>query len=702
MLHLDFETRSKVDLLTQGAHIYAQDPSTEILMMSWAFDNDPVKLWLPHSSAQYMKKELPPGTSYGAHPPDEIGGYIAAGGMIKAFNAQFERLIMWYILCPDHGVPEPKLEQFYCSMAQSRANNMPGSLMNCARAIDGVHQKGYRGNELIKLFCVPQADGYFNGPITHPIEWGEFCKYCVDDTEAERDIGRYLRGLTDSELEDYWVNERINDAGLMVDYDLAVAAEQYANEEQLILVEQIQQLTDNSVQKARGKFITEWVYAHLPDDSKELMHVYKKGELRLTFDKQSRQRLMDETEIEPDVMDVIECSDFAQASSTGKFKAMRLRADPGDDRVRGSFILNGASATGRYSARGLQPHNMPRKGYPREIADSLRYHMTTMGHNPQAVTIRSGDNIMQTLKGMLRYSIRAADGKTFVCGDYSQIEGRVNPWLAMGLGPSVDAHCAAKLAIYADPERDVYCETASTILGRIIGVDDPERQGYGKVPELSLGFGGGVGAFAGMARNYGVNLERGVMEMIVKTWRLNNLWAQPFWYALFDAAVNAVNDPGTKYDAGRISYLFQPEALGGTLWALLPSGRLLAYPQARTEWKENKFGKMAWSLTAMKAAWTPKADEKKWPRNNLWPGLLCENNTQAVAADILRELLAYLVLELGAPVVGHTHDEGLLEVHIEEADFWADLLHNAMVVGPQWSRGLPLAASIWIDDRYKK
>ena len=43
---LDFETRSEVDIKKAGAHVYASDPSTEIMCASFAFDDKPIQRWL--------------------------------------------------------------------------------------------------------------------------------------------------------------------------------------------------------------------------------------------------------------------------------------------------------------------------------------------------------------------------------------------------------------------------------------------------------------------------------------------------------------------------------------------------------------------------------------------------------------------------------------------------------------------------------
>ncbi len=97
MLWLDFETRSACDLKAAGVYNYAQDPSTDVLCMSWAFDDDDVKTWRPfiHDEHGHVKK-MPF--------PEQVKDYK---GLIYAHNAAFERLIFWYVLQINF-----KLEQF--------------------------------------------------------------------------------------------------------------------------------------------------------------------------------------------------------------------------------------------------------------------------------------------------------------------------------------------------------------------------------------------------------------------------------------------------------------------------------------------------------------------------------------------------------------------------------------------------------------
>lgn len=726
VLHLDFETASDVDLPHAGAHIYAQHESTRVLMMAWAFDDEPTQLWLPKENVikgykrDYMK----------ARPfPSAVREHIESGGVITAFNAQFERLILWHVICPMYDIAPPAYEQFHCTAAQARANNLPGNLFDCARALDAPIQKHSDGPALIRMFCTPPHESPHASKATKA-HWINFCEYCIADVDSERAVEAMMRQMTPTEHQDYWVSERVNDEGLGVDVELAEAARNYAEEEQRACVAEIARLTNGEILKARGVKLTDWVFDNIPAEAQMHMIVFKNGEPKLSLAKHIRERLLSLTVCTPipgdldywtingqqryrnndmdaipeHVRSVIEYTDFAQAASTAKFHAMILGADPEDQRVRGSFVFNGAAGTGRFSARRVQPHNFPRftTDNAHEVAD-----MMCEGAPAEDITALSGVNMMKTLKGLLRFSIQAADGYEFVCGDWSQIEGRANPWLAMGINDRIDRHIQAKLAIYADPSRDVYCETAGNILGLDgpIDPDDPRRQGYGKVPELSLGFGGGENAFAGMAAGYGVHLSRAEIGRIVSGWRASNPWAQAFWVALERAAMRAVRNPMEAFDAGRVSYLFQPGVMGDTLWCLLPSGRFLAYPQARIDYFTNKFGNEDCRISAIKAAWKPKAGEKNWPRNYLWGGLQCENVTQGISADILRWCMRELDVhpkQFMRSTIGHTHDEVLLEVLKRYGRAAERELEKLMTRGPDFAEGLPLACEIWRGDRYRK
>ncbi len=203
ILWIDFETRSKCDLSSRGVYNYAQDGTTDVLCMSYAFDDDEVVTWTPDQLF-----------------PAAVRNHT---GPIYAHNAAFERLIFWYVLQCNF-----QLEQFYCTAAQARANCLPGSLEDVGRAISSVMRKDHRGSQLIRLLSVPRADGSFNDS---PELMAEMVRYCETDVRAMRAISKAMRPLSDVELADYHTNERINDRGVLLDLPLAQAAIRYASVE---------------------------------------------------------------------------------------------------------------------------------------------------------------------------------------------------------------------------------------------------------------------------------------------------------------------------------------------------------------------------------------------------------------------------------------------------------------------------------------
>jgi DNA polymerase len=650
VLWCDFETRSRCDLPAHGVYNYARDPSTDVLCMSWAFDDDEVQTWLP-----------------GQPFPDEVRNHT---GEIRAHNAAFERLVFWYVLQMDFA-----LEQFYCTATQARANCAPGSLEDAGRFAGAAMRKDHRGSQLVRALCIPRPDGTFNNDaalMTALIE------YCERDVRAMRAISQGMRELSDAELADYHVNERINDHGVLVDVPLAKAAQVYAAAE----LEEIQALvvsvTKGAVASVRSPRMREWVWDRVGPQARDLMTVTKGEETKRSIDKNVRASLLvlaeeNPDEVPADVADVVQCADDLWASSVAKFARMADLADEEDHRVRGAFVFAGGAATGRASSYGAQVHNFARK--TAKDPEAVRHAMV----RSHQIVPAYGKRVTDVLKGMLRPSLVAAPGSRLVTADWSAIEARVNPWLSNC--PSGDA----KLDLFRTGE-DIYKVNASATFGvGVPDVDDAQRQ-VGKVQELACGFGGSVGAFNAMGRVYGVVLPEAQSRRMVEAWRRANPWAVDQWSALERAYTIAMRQPGHEFTAGRVTYLYDRQHL----WYALPSGRVLCYPHARFERD---------GITYAKAAWKPAQDAKEWPRARLWHGLACENIVQAVANDLLRDALRRLDAA-GQKVVLHVHDEIVLEADDVEAA--AAQLEAVMVAPPAWAAGLPLAAEVNIRERYGK
>ena len=654
ILWLDYETKSACDLRSRGSYNYARHLSTQVICLAYAFGDEDAMLWWPSMPF-----------------PERITSHILAGGQLRAHNAGFDRLITEYVLCQDYDVPTPALFQWYCTAAQARANCAPGSLEDVGRFASSSMRKDHRGNQLIRLLCIPRADGTFN---TDPTLLAEMGNYAMQDVRTMRSISMAMRQLSKDELLDYHVNERINDRGVLLDKPLCEAAVRYASEELQEIEQIVAEVTEGEITSVRSPKMREWVLARVGDEAKKLMEVYKDGDKRYSIDKTVRANLLvfaeeNPDEIPPEVADVIQCADDLWASSVAKFNRLRELADEEDHRVRGAFVFAGGSATGRASSYGAQVHNFTRKCA--KDPDAVRQAMVR-GHS---IVPTFGKRVTDVLKGMLRPALIPGSKKSLVVADWAGIEARVNPWLS---------NCEAgtkKLSLFARGE-DVYkVNAAATFHVPVADVNNEQRQ-IGKVQELACGFAGGIGAFAAMGRAYGILLPEPQAKRMVNAWRVANPWATPYWQDLEEAYTRAMRNPKHEFSAGRVCYMFD----GLHLWYALPSGRVLCYPYARLE--ED-------GVTYAKAAWKPAVDAKEWPRARLWKGLACENITQAVANDLLRHSLREL-----DDVVLHIHDEIVVETNQPEAVMLE--MKRVMCNAPDWATGIPLDVEIKTMMRYGK
>jgi DNA polymerase len=622
--------------------------------MSYAFDDEDVQTWLP-----------------GQPFPEKVKAY---DGQIYAHNAAFERLIFWYVLQINF-----KLEQFYCTATQARANCAPGSLEDVGRFAGASMKKSHRGAQLIRLLSIPQADGTFR---QDPALMAEMIEYCEMDVKAMRSISKALRPLSIEEVKDYHVNERINDRGVLVDVPLCHAAVRFAAVEREDIDKIVEELTrpENEPTKpglasVRSPKMREWVLKRVGPQALKLMESYKDGEKKYSIDKTVRANLLalareNADEVPLDVQDVIQCASDLWSSSVAKFNRLACLADIEDHRVRGAFVFAGGAATGRASSYGAQVHNLPRKSAkdPATVRAAM-----VRGH---AIVPIYGAKVTTVLKEMLRPSLIAAPEHVFINYDWSAIEARVLPWLSEEGESTLDVFRRGE---------DMYIATAKAMFN----VDEvsPDQRQQAKVAVLACGFGGGVGAFAAMARVYGLSMPEPEAQRMVNLWRRANPWAQPMWRRAEDAYRRAMRNPGSEFTANRVVYLYDKTHL----WYMLPSGRVLCYPFA----KFDADGEVSYA----KAAWKPAADAKEWPRAKLWYGVAIENITQAAAHDILRHSMRQLDAE-GISVIAHVHDEILVECLACNADDIGRRMAEIMTAPPKWATGLPLAVDGGVSERF--
>jgi DNA polymerase len=288
---------------------------------------------------------------------------------------------------------------------------------------------------------------------------------------------------------------------------------------------------------------------------------------------------------------------------------------------------------------------------------------------------------LEVLLNAIRPSLVPGYTECLTAGDESAIEARVLPWLA-GDKNTLDIFRAGG---------DVYVHAAEGIYHRPLTKAHKEERQIGKVATLSLGFQGGKDAFRTMGRNYGVHVSPEAAEGIKVAWREAHPEIVAFWYALQDAAIAAIQRPGTEHHVGKLTF----RHTGSALWLRLPSGGALCYQRAHLrmttpKWEMEKPEELRKQKLTI-AFYAPFGDNMVL--DYTYGGKLAENATQAVARDVIGEAL---IREPALPYVLHAHDELVTEgEHMKRLDI-------ALTTPIKWAPGLPLKADVHTMDRYHK
>lgn len=655
MLWLDLETRSQVDLIKHGLMRYAQHPSTQIISMAYAFDDEPVEFWWGWYRGRIVNDQLI--TRF----PEKVAEYIKSDGPIFAHNADFERALFDYVVGPDYNFDAPALTQWRCTMALALASGFGAALDTATKNAGVPYRKNPAGARLIKEYCAPDHADIFAAEVEEDREIMKL--YNMGDVECMRALAKCCRDFTDAEWEEYHLTCRTNERGIPIDTVFADQALGYANEVAADADAHIRRLTNGAMTKhTQRKARDEWLLPKLTDEQLNSLVVYKKDVKKMSLDADHRQILLNYDDLDHHARELMERINEAGSAALKKYSVAHHQNI--DGRVFNTFLWNGAGRTGRYSGKGLQPHNIRRDVYDPKKAQCLIQKITRQSEV---------DNPAEVLARLARAMIKSDEGLYWV--DWSAIEGRVAPWLAnSGKGE-------VKLDLYRE-QRDIYIVAASRIFDvpeGSINKANPYRQA-GKIAELSLQFGGARNALQSMAKNYGIVFEDLDASEVVRKWRGSNPWAEDIWRRYQRAVNAAVRAPGTDNPVGRVTYHSDGERF---LWCELPSERLLAYPFPRwenylTPWGEERTG------ATFQTHFKPPAGEEPL-RNHARGALLFQNTVQAVAADILREALLEAD-DAGLDIIGHVHDEIIGQGGEEDGKVLDEIMNTL----PWWAKGLPI------------
>lgn len=730
---LDFETASPVDLKTAGVYVYAEDPATRMWLFSWSIGGGPKYRY-----------------HLGDADPVALLDHIRNGGVVVAHNAPFERLIWRMIVTRwlPHW-PLIQIEQQRCTMAKALALALPADLDTLGHVLGLTNTKDAEGTALMRQMMKPRR----RNPDGTYIWWDEPAKierlgaYCDQDVRTEEEADRVLPDLTPYEQALWCLNEHINERGVYVDVDAISRAVDTAEAAKRRINARIRAVTQGAVQKTSQ---VKEIIAFINTRGFQVESLRKGDHEELM--------LLGDYSGDPLVREVIQLRRDGSKTSTAKYQAM-LRCIGNDGRIRGMIQFDGAGKTGRFAGRLVQPHNLPRMD-PDVDGNMVEYTIGLLTKHLSPTDVCellewAGYSPLVALSKSVRGAFRAEPGNEFFGGDFSNIEGRINAWLA-----GEQWKLLAFQAYDDGTGPDLYKVGAAGILGKTPEkVTKNERQTLGKVPELACGFQGGVGAFVTMGQTQtpplnpanmvepvlrAVGNERwektlarydgafdaynlpethwAAIKITVENWRATNAAITHSWWELQDAAIEAVETPNVPVAvySGRVHYV----CVEGWLYCQLPSTRIIAYCQPYLSTVATEMVKVngKWTevdrffpheLDALRAAgcefwtkyktsvgyWGIDGETKQWTKQHLYGGLQCENIVQATARCVLDHAL-FRVEAAGYPIVLHVHDEILSE--LAKGIGSVAEYKSLMSVKPDWLAGMPLAAAAWQDERYVK
>lgn len=672
-LWLDFETYSELDVSSVGVSRYARHPSTEVIMLSYAFDDDPWEQWVPAEG-----EEMPRRLLRALRDPDVVK---------FAWNVMFERAIFEHVL----GLPIPYRE-WRDVMVMAYAVSLPGKLEHAGKVLrlPADKQKLARGKALVRRFCQPRKPTEKKPwrrctHLTDPEEWEEFKQYGGQDIEAMRAIWHQISrwDLPRQEWRYWCLDQEINDKGIPVNLRVARNAIRVHEDFLQARLDEMRRLTGlinpNSQQQLLG-----WLKDHgYPYDD------VKKGHVAQAIEKAENSRLRRVLELRQEV----------SRTSAKKYYAL-VRATDDDGMLRGAFQFLGASRTGRWAGRLYQAQNLPRP--PAELEKHLVEaveHLEGLDAGALALLYPRPADV---LVGCLRPVLQAPKGYVFADADLNAIENRGVGWLAedrkilrvfaQGRDPYVDFSTYMFGGTYAEryaeykagnKERRTLAKPAVLGAGYMLGKGEVyENEKTGELEATGL---------LGYAWSMGIRMTPEQSAHAVQVWRETFTDVVAYW-AEIDRAARRCIRTGRPTRAGRLKF----DMSGEFMRMHLPSGRCLFYCRPKLLNRRTPWGEVRPTIT-----YEGLNDQKQWVRLTTHPGKLFENAVQALARDILVHGM-WLARKRKLDIRLHVHDQVVVLAREDEGETALAILRECLSTPPAWAPDIPLAAEGFVSRVFLK
>lgn len=689
VLWLDLETFSECDLGDCGATVYAEHPSTEIMMGAYAFDNGPVLQWDKYAMSVgdvFTPEEI----------PQEVLDALTAEDddtLVVAWNASFEFVIFLYsqgVRIPIKKLMDPMINAFYLSF--------PGKLEKVGPLVglDEDKQKSKDGKSLIRTFSVPakplkrQPDRTRIWPKDEPDKYEKYKHYNRQDVSAMRDICYRLMqyAMPMHEWESWRRDFALNARGVPVNRAMATNACVIYDDYREKATLRLQQITglDNPNSVAQ---LLEWL-----NDTGE----YPFDNLR----KASVARTLREEHLKPKnklVLEALELRQELAKTSATKFRKFR-DTTASDGTIKFALQFGGAQRTLRWSGRLVQPHNLKKPSD--ELAEQMPFLSKIIETGSAAeLGLLFGDP-MTVLSEGIRGCIQAPPGYVFADADLSAIENVVLGWAAKE-EKILNVFREGKDP-YISFAQFMYNQTYEELWHEFKVLKQKKKRTVSKPAVLGCGYRLGPGqryidessgeeeatGLIGYAKAMFIELTDEEAADSVRIWRQTYSEVVAFWYQLEQAMMETLRTGMTTEVNGFVFDIKFP-----FMRIRLPSGRHLHYFKAHVRKVKAPWGDMVDNV----CYWGLK--EQAWCMQSTHGGKVTENIVQAAARDILDHGLDLAEKE-GIDVRLHVHDQDLALVREDRAEHDLKILQECMAVRPKWAPDIPLNTGATLVTHFSK
>ena len=665
IIKFDCETRSEYDLPDVGRHKYLSSAYADLLMFSYKVGAAPTQLWEPGM-------------------PVPMYFQNTQGFRFAAFNIQFDKLVI-KTFAKKYGFGIIRTDQCIDIMAVAARYGLPQNLAGLGKMLQVKMQKMARGTYLKNKICGLKKE-YTEA------EYQEFRDYCVRDTDSMDEIIRKLPSdcLSDSEQAIWEETAFINDRGVPVD---------------TWSVRQIQKIIDRYTEKQARyvPFITRQQIQTVHQTKKIIAWCAERGIELPNLQVQTVAAVVDElsnTEVvsteHMNVLKLLQLRQLLGGAAVKKFKRLLNMTLNGS--IHDNLRYHGAG-TGRNTGGGFQMLNLPRAKVKPVDDETYNDAVEKLLSKFFDTTILKQPAPLDEAKKLVRPMIKAPDKQTLLVADWGSIEYILLMYYA-GEWDKVE-----KFRNGNDPYIDFATELFHVHYN---DVSSQQRQ-ESKPPVLGSGYmlGSGVprsdppGGLIGYALGYGVVMTDQQAEFATNTYRNNHPNVKASWYALRNAAIEAIKFPNVdvpvsildgKHDLNT-NFLCTKDKTGRS-WLImtLPSGRSLYYCEPWVA--QGKYG-----LVIRHMGISPTT--KQWTKVYLKPQRIIENVIQGLGRDILQEATPQL-RRANYRIIFTVYDEVGCLAPVKGSQQRLQEMIKIMCIPPAWMPKLPLRADGYISQRYMK